>query len=98
MDWNTILQVGLPIINGQIRAALTGAGAILVANGAIQASQKDAFVSIGAGIITYGAGALWSAISKWLKAREVQKALMMKPPVVPPASVGEAVAIVKAAT
>lgn len=97
MDWNTIRQVGVPIVSGQLRGVLTGLGAVLVAHGAIESDQESAFVNMGLGIASYAAGALWSAVSKWIKAREVQKALMMKPPPVAPVTVGEAVAIVKAA-
>lgn len=62
-------------IAGQVRHVISGAGAILVAYGAIKQGQTDAFVEIATGIVIYLLGAAWSAIQKWRAAG--------KPPVPP---------------
>ena len=45
---------------GQLRHALTGAGAALVAKGVLQSDQEGAFVQIGMGAGAYLVGAVWS--------------------------------------
>lgn len=66
MDWDFWKSV----IAGQARHFLTVAAGALVAHGALQSSQQDAFVQIGVGFVTWAVAAGWS----WYQKRETVKA------------------------
>jgi high-affinity Fe2+/Pb2+ permease len=48
------------IIGGVSRHVLTGVAGFLFAHGAIAASQKEQFISIGCSVILWAAGVAWS--------------------------------------
>jgi hypothetical protein len=60
MNWELLK----PFIAGQIRHVLTGFAGALVSVGALQSDQAGSFVTIGAGIVLYGIGAVWSVVQK----------------------------------
>jgi hypothetical protein len=63
-----------PVLAGQLRHLMTVVAGALVGAGALQSSQQNEFISIGAGIIMWAIAALWSWGQKeevvWLAAEK----------------------------
>lgn len=95
MDMSTFWTLAKPIVAGQIRTALAGVAGSLATAGAIQGSDKTAFVSIGTGVALYLIPAAWSWIQKVGAAKVLAFMSKINPVAPKSATTGEAV---KAAT
>jgi len=91
MDIPAIWVLAKPIVEGQIRTALAGLAGSLATVGAIQGSDKTAFVSIGTGIAMYAIPAVWSWWDKIGRARVLAAVAKMNPVAAKSATTGEAV-------